>query len=410
MEPPILAYCLNVHPGETLDELVTTLGGPARRVREALGRARMGAGLWLPREVARAIVEEPGAAERVREALAGAGLFAFTANAFPIGGFHAQRVKREVYRPSWIDPARLEYTRLACRALAALLPEGTRGSVSSVPVTYRAFSDAADQELAGVHLGQLALELRALEQETGRELALALEPEPMALLETTDEALAFLRKHVLGGAARRVLEQAGLGRAAAEAELRRRIGLCVDACHVACAFEQVPDVLERLAAEGVRVVKAQLSSALELQDPAVNDEGRRRLQSYSEPRYLHQSIALDGSHLPERRLLHAEDLPELLDQDGSLAPAYVNAAVVRTHFHVPVCWEGDELLATTQPDLLDGLAPLAAATDHLEVETYTWEVLPAEQRARFEDDVVQMLAAELRWAIVALEERGVRTR
>ncbi len=411
---PALGYCLNVHPAETVDALVAALEGPARAAAAAAG-APLGAGLWLPREVASALATDDGAVERVRAALAAGGLFAFTANAFPIGGFHAARVKEAVYRPTWLEPLRLDFTLDACRALARLLPPGARGSVSTVPVSFRAFGHddptAPTLARAGALLGAAALALRRLEGETGRALALALEPEPRCTLETTGEAAAFLEAHVFGGAGRDVLRAAGLPDEEAEAELRDRVGLCVDACHLACVFEPLPEALEALARRGVRVVKAQLSSALELRLPADRPAARARLAGFAEPRYLHQTHGQRPGPAGAPVRVDALDLPDALAADGALAPAFEGVDVLRTHFHVPLAWPGDgddvpegARLTTTRPELERGLAALARATDHLEVETYTFDVLPAAVRAQVGGDVAAMTAREVAWARAALAE------
>lgn len=395
----ILSYCLNVHPGEALDEVLAMLAGPVARVRAAWRPDRpMGVGLWLAGAAAREVAGDDAAAARLRDALAAGGLFAYTVNAFPMGDFHAARVKRDVYRPDWLDDARLDYTLAACRALDRILPAGARGSVSTVPVSYAAFGHGPRPEAAARNLGRLALELERIADASGRDLAVALEPEPLATLETTAGAVAFLEEAVFGGPARDVLTAAGLPAERAEAALRRRIGLCVDTCHLACQFEDLGASLERIAAAGIRVPKAQLSSALELVDPAGDDAGRRRLRAFDEPRYLHQSIGLR----PDGARVTAEDLPDLLDPDGALAPGFADVARLRTHFHVPLAWAGDGALGTTRPDLEVALPALARATDHLEVETYTFSVLPADDRARFGGDPVQMITAELRWAEAAL--------
>ncbi|MGE0710794.1 MAG: metabolite traffic protein EboE [Planctomycetota bacterium] len=375
----------------------------------------MGAGLWLPLAAASAIATDPRAAARTREALAAAGSFAFTVNAFPLGGFHGASVKAEVYRPTWGSPARREYTELACRALAALLPEGGRGSVSTVPVGYTAFAEAGVEEAAGAALGSLAAALERLEAETGRSIAIALEPEPLAVLETAAGAVDFFEAHVLRGPGPAAFAAAGGSAAGAEGALRRRVGVCVDTCHLACVFEDLPGALARLAAAGVSVVKAQLSSALELAWPAHDPQGLARLRSFAEPRYLHQTVG----RRPDGSRVSFADLPELTLRDGAPHPDLAGCERVRTHFHVPLCWEGDApqsgpgsppegaagALGTTRPALEAGLAALVAATDHLEVETYTFDVLPAAERARYGGDPVRMIAAELAWAEAAL--RGV---
>lgn len=404
MTSPVLSYCHNVHPAETLDALVAVLEGPAARVRAAWRPEReMGAGLWLPLEAARAIATDDAAAARVRAALDAADLFAFTANAFPMGGFHAARVKETVYRPSWLEPARVDYTRLACRALARLLPPGARGSVSTVPVSWRAFGedDPAALGRAGEHLAEVVADLLLLEEASGHEVALALEPEPRCVIETTGELVAFLEAHVFAGAGRARLEARGLPREGAEAALRRHVGACVDACHLAVVFEPLPAALERLEAAGVRVVKAQLSAALDVERARTNAAGRRRLAAFDEPRYLHQTSGL----LADGRVVTVEDLRLALDDGGGLTPTLAQAERLRTHFHVPLHWPGGDDLGTTRDELQAGLEALARATTHLEVETYTFDVLPRALRPR-DDDVAAMVTDELRWAEAALLAHG----
>ncbi len=406
---PLLGYCTNVHPGEALADLVAIARGPAARVRRLLGEHdSLPVGLWLPREAAAAIAGDARAADRLRGALADGGLVAFTANAFPIGGFHAARVKEAVYRPTWVDPARRDFTVLAARALARLLPEGARGSVSTSPISFRPFADEAGHALAGWHLGQVAAELLALERCTGHELSLALEPEPGCTLETAADLVRFLEAHVYSGAGRDALVATsrrdagptvrGLSPGQAELELRRLVGACLDACHHAVAFEPLARALARYEAAGVRVVKAQLSAA-----PIVDDVGdaaaRARLAAFAEPRWLHQTAALvDGERVAWT------DLDEALGPGGVIVdPRVARARALVVHCHVPLAWPGDGGVGTTRGDLARALGAIAAVTDHLEVETYTFDVLPAADRARWGNDVAAMTADEVRWARRALE-------
>lgn len=399
MGVPLLGYCTNVHPGEALADLVAIARGPAARVRRLAGHAApLPVGLWLPREAAAALAGDARAADLLRAALADGGLVAFTANAFPIGGFHAARVKEAVYRPTWLDPARRDFTVLAARALARLLPDGARGSVSTSPVSFQPFADEAAHALAGWHLGQVAAELLALERGTGHEVALAIEPEPGCTLETAADLVRFLEAHVFSGAGRAALVAArGLTPAAAEAELRRLVGACLDACHHAVAFEPLARALGRYAAAGVRVVKAQLSAA-----PIVDDVGdvaaRARLAAFAEPRWLHQTSALvDGGRVAWT------DLDQALGAGGAIVdPRAARARALVVHCHVPLAWPGDGGVGTTRGDLARALGAIAAATDHLEVETYTFDVLPAADRALWGDDVAAMTADEVRWARRAL--------
>jgi len=202
-----LGYCLNVHPGETLDEVLSALAGPVARASALLGEP-IGVGLYLAAEAAREVASSVAALERLRSALAAARATVFTVNAFPYGGFHAATVKRAVYRPTWSEPARLGYTVTVAHALAALLPEGGHGSLSTAPVSYRELAAPEPAlELAGDHLGIAAVALEKIARRTGRELALALEPEPNATLERAPELVAFLKEHVFSGEGRARIER-----------------------------------------------------------------------------------------------------------------------------------------------------------------------------------------------------------
>jgi hypothetical protein len=53
---------------------------------------------------------------------------------------------------------------------------------------------------------------------------------------------------------------------------------------------------------------------------------------------------------------------------------------------------------------LDLLAANPGMCSHLEMETYTWEVLPPEYR---DPDLVNQLAAEYAWTLARLAERGL---
>ena len=323
-----------------------------------------------------------------------------------MGGFHAPEVKERVYRPTWAEERRASYTLAACEALAALLPEGARGSVSTVPLGYKAFGEAARLPVAAARLGRLAAHLERVEAETGRSISLALEPEPLATLETTAESLAFLREQIYSGPGRSAFLEAGGSARDAEAALRGRIGLCVDTCHLACRYEDLNESLAAIAAAGALISKVQLSSALELREPARDPAGLARLLSFAEPRYLHQTLA----ETP-RGVIALADLPQVVDASGRLCEALRDASRLRTHFHVPLSWAGDPEggLRTTRPELEASLGELAARCDHLEVETYTFGVLPEAERERFGHDPVRMIVAELRWVEAALAARGVQT-
>jgi sugar phosphate isomerase/epimerase len=374
-----LAYGTNVHPAETVDGQVAPAeryGGP---VRAALGTDVLGMGLWLPAAAAADLASSPRRAEELRRALRHQGIEVVTVNAFPYRGFHDPVVKKAVYRPDWTEQARLDYTLACARVLATLLPDDAdHGSISTLPLGWRApWYDDRDA-VAARHLDRLDEELGKLAAEVGRPVRVGLEPEPGCVVETSADAVRRL-----GGAE------------------REHVGVCVDTCHLATQFEDTGDALDRLERAGLEVVKAQASAALHAErpdDPAT----RRALAEYAEDRFLHQVRERAGDRVSSR-----DDLGEALD-GGRPLPA---RRPWRIHFHVPVHARLAPPLSSTTDHLVASLAALVGGpsprTRHVEVETYTWGVLPPDRRPRDDHGLVAGLAGELAWVRDRLLELGL---
>ena len=367
-----LGYCTNVHPGRTVAEVLAGLDRYTVPVRGRLGRP-VAAGLWLARPVVDELLATPDGVKRFAAELAARDLPCYTLNAFPYGDFHAARVKEHVYRPDWTTPERQEYTGQCAAVLAALLPEGGVGSISTLPLGFKGFDHPAEfADRCGRRLVDTARSLARLRRETGRLIRLAIEPEPFCLLETTAETVAFFE---------RLWELAG----DAEVAVREHIGVCYDVCHQAVEFEDATESVRQLDRAGIRINKVQVSCAVQLDRPRDNPEGVAALRRYVEPRYLHQTFARMQDGGVARRVDLTDDV--LAD------PAMLAADVWRVHFHVPV--DADRLgpLGTTKPAVAETLGAVAELgyAPHVEVETYTWEVLPGAGPG----DLVDGLAREL---------------
>ena len=382
-----LTYCTNIHPGESWEQVFENVRTHVLAVKALVAPERaFGVGLRLSAQAARSL-REPDRLLAFREFLEQHQLYVFTINGFPYGPFHAQPVKGAVYRPDWREPERGRYTSDLAWLLAELLPEGASGSISTVPGGFKA--DLAGPEHVSRIAAQLveqALELHRLQQRSGRWVTLALEPEPCCLLETTEETLRFFEEQLLSRPSRSWLAaQAGVNLAAAEQILRRHLGVCLDTCHAAIEFESADDTLDRLSGAGIGIFKIQLSTGLRLPEPSL--ESLRALSAYDEPVYLHQVVAQRRSG----QLLRYTDLPEALADPEARA-----AAEWRVHFHVPLYRAELGAFGNTQAFLARVLErqrqnPVSA---QLEVETYTWDVLPPEQRT---GGVVASIARELGW-------------
>jgi sugar phosphate isomerase/epimerase len=372
-----LSYCTNVHPGRSLAEVEAGLDRYTVPVMRAYGQP-LAAGLWLARAVVAEVLREPDGIARLAQGLRRRGLSCHTLNAFPYGDFHSERVKEKVYLPDWTQRERLDYTIHCARVLAGLLPDGVdEGSISTLPLGFREFRQPPGfRDRCAAQLVVCARELAKIREETGRTIRLSIEPEPFCVVETTPEAVDWF--HHLW----RRAEDEGASDA-----VRTHVGVCFDVCHQAVEFEDVTESIQSLDREGIRINKIHASCALQLDDPRNNAAGRAALKRYVEPRYLHQTFAGTGT---EWRVKAVDLTHALID---SQEHEFVDVDAWRVHFHVPVDAERIGPLATTRGILRQALAAVAALdyAPHIEVETYTWEVLPGEEKS----DLVSGLTREL---------------
>lgn len=381
-----LTYCLNIHPGESWVEQEQAVFTHAAAVRDRLGEENpFGLGLRISAQAAREL-NEPGVRDRFRDRLEAHRMYAFTVNAFPYGTFHQARVKASVYEPDWRTPERVDYTLDVARHLAALLPDAVDGSVSTVPGSFKTWiRTEADIEMMTRNLAEVIHELAVLENTTGRFIHLGLEPEPACFLETTPETIRFFKEHLLRGGVSHLATSAGWTRERAESVMRRHAGVNFDACHLAIQYENLADSLRALRAEGIRLSKVHISAALEA---ANTPEARQALDAFHEPVYLHQVVARYADGSTEAWTDLPEALPALVDRPAD--------SQVRVHFHVPLFWEGDERLASTSIALDEAVWREIQVNEppHLEIETYTFDVLPEKLKS---GDVVDSIVREYQW-------------
>jgi sugar phosphate isomerase/epimerase len=363
-----LSYCTNVHAAEDLAGIVGQLDTYAVPIRERLGADVLGLGLWLAAPVAAGLAADVGARQRLRRELDARGLEVVTLNGFPYQSFQAPVVKHAVYQPDWAAPQRLAYTLDLARVLTDLLPaDAARGSISTLPLAWRDPWDASRAAACRRNLDTLARELGRFD----RPIRVAFEPEPGCVVENTAQAAELL---------------AGVD--------TDRLGVCLDLAHLACAWEEPAEALANLAGAGLPIVKVQVSAALASTDPASD---AAVLGEYVEPRFLHQTRGADG--------LSTDDLYEALAVPGGGDQPW------RVHYHVPLHAPPVPPLQTTVGVLADSLRLLvggpAALCDHLDVETYTWNVLPPASRPNGPAELASGIAAELFFARAQLSALGL---
>jgi sugar phosphate isomerase/epimerase len=357
-----LSYCTNVHPAEDLPGVLAQLDRYAEPVRRLVGVDVLGLGLWLPAILAHELASSVELRTKLRAELDARGLEVYTLNAFPYGGFHDEVVKHSVYRPEWTDRARLEYTADCAVVLGDLLPDSaTYGSISTLPLAWRTPWAETDDDAATAALTELTGVLDGMATATGRPIRLAVEPEPGCVLDTVADAVRWLAPRVDP----------------------RYVGLCLDTCHLAVSYADPAATVASIYAAGLEVVKVQASAAL---------------VDFTEPRYLHQVRELT----PSGTVLAADDLPQAHDELPGASPW-------RVHFHVPLHARPAAPLSATTDVLRTAIETLRSTVDkmpHVEVETYTWSVLPETAGNGGDTALIRGIAAELRWAAANLFELG----
>jgi len=398
-----LTYCTNIHAGESWADVLASLRRHLPEIKAEIAPDRpLGVGLRLSASAAETLCD-PAAFCELQDLLKTGDYYIFTFNGFPFGAFHGQKVKEGAYRPDWTDPARLRYSNILADHLAKLLPPGMEGSISTVPGTFKPWATGPDGAAVVDAIVENILRhvahLVSIHETGGQVINLCLEPEPFCLIETIAETVTFYRDRLYSdAAASRLAHLTGRTQAAAAAALRRHLGVCYDVCHAAVEFEDPRASLDALKDAGIKISKLQLSSAMRI--PLVGAGTVEQLQAMDEPVYMHQVIQnRDGT------LTRYPDIPDALQ-----AMDAAQGSEWRIHFHVPIFLEEMRSVATTQQFLKDVLAIHAEApvTEHLEVETYTWDVLPESYRTA---GLSAAIARELAWVRdqLALTAKGAKS-
>ncbi|MFS4416844.1 metabolite traffic protein EboE [Maribacter sp. 2307ULW6-5] len=386
-----LTYCTNIHPGQDWEATFNSLKQHVPSIKQALSPKKpFGLGLRLS-NLASAELGLENRMAAFQQWLRDEQVYVFTMNGFPYGNFHHEKVKDMVHAPDWTTPERLAYTTRLFDQLAVLLPKGLEGGVSTSPISYKHWHGTAVAKKKALAKGAeqlvgVALHLHHLEQTSGKYMHLDIEPEPDGLLENTREVLAFFNEELLPVGIEIIGEAMKVGATEAQTLLKRHITLCYDICHFSLAYEEPEQTFEQLANAGIKVGKIQVSAALKVLFKGGDDDAIwNALQAFDEPTYLHQVT----EKTPNGVSTYA-DLPEVLAVRGQHRE-------LRAHFHVPIFVERYGSLHSTQDHIVKTLAYLRKhdLTSHLEVETYTWEVLPAGMKENITNSIVR----ELQWLL-----------
>jgi len=386
-----LAYCTNIHRGETWAETFAGLSDYTDQVRRRVcPDAPYGIGLRLSAQAAEELRDHPDRLDEFKRWMEEKQSYIFTINGFPYGTFHGSRVKEQVYVPDWSTRERLDYTTLLFDLIDKMAPVGEAVSVSSLPGSFKEFikPDTEKDQVAAMvqNLRACSDHIERLRDASGRDLHLGLEPEPLGFFETSAETVAFFERL-----------HDGVGTAESE-RIQRNLGVNYDTCHLAVEFEEPAHAIGNLRDAGIRISKIHLSSALRL---SPTGEAVERLRAFQDEVYLHQVVVGKNGEVVKR----FRDLPEAFEWNRE-SPEDAGDEW-RVHFHVPIHSQPEALFADTRdhiPGVLALLGEDPGWCGHFEMETYTWEVLPEAIRSR---DVVDQLVSEYEWCLNCFQENGL---
>tara|TARA_B100001123_G_scaffold406462_1_gene497744 strand:+ start:1764 stop:2939 length:1176 start_codon:yes stop_codon:yes gene_type:complete len=383
-----LAYCTNVHRGGSWEETFSSLEGYVMRVRSEVAPDQPYAiGLRLGVDAANEL-SDGDRLHKFRRWLDERNCYVFTINGFPYGNFHGTRVKEQVYRPDWTSPERLAYTNLLFDILAELSDHNAEGSVSTLPGSFKEFLPEGEAPVAMLdNLAACREHVEKIASAKNLDLHLGLEPEPLGFFETSEETVAFFDQL-----------QTRFG---SDESWKKILGVNYDTCHLGVEYEEPKEAIGKLVSAGIRISKIHLSSALKAKP---EEENLKRLADFQDDVYLHQVVvARDGEVIARHK-------------DLDLALSHIESHPVergdewRIHFHVPLHSSPGGRLGDTRDHVegcLDTLAESPKLCRHLEMETYTWEVLPEKIRS---DDVVEQIVREYHWTLGELEKRNLGPR
>jgi hypothetical protein len=383
-----LTYSTLVHPGDTWEEMWDSLTRYVPAVKKRFSPdKRFGVSLRLSGKSAETLTADPAERAKLKAFLAENDMYLFTVNAFPHGPFKGKPVKELVYEPDWRSDERASYTMMVADILAEVAPEGIAPSIQSPPCGFKprvTGSDVVDAYTRQVL--KVVAHLVKLEERTGRRVTLALEPEPSCFMELTSEVVEYFTKHLYTEAAAATVAKA-TGRSAKQAHdaLRRHLGTVFDICHQAVEYENIADALKSLKGAGIPVFKLQAAAAVRI--PEVTRDVVNALKAYDDPVYLHQTIERRNGKM--RQFI---DLPQAFaafEKDPG-------PREWRIHFHVPVFLEDLGEFKTTRSAIEVALRVHKAdpVSDQVEIETYTWDVLPDHLKT---GDITDYVVNELEW-------------
>ena len=383
-----LGYCSNMHPGNTWNEIFHSLKTHTPSIKNSISPNNLyGIGLRLSFESSQELLKEHNMKE-FQTWLSDNDCYVYTINGFVYGDFYNSPIKEKVYEPNWNEASRVSYTKNLIEILRLLSPQNSETGISVSPIAYKFHKDSLKDKSelykkSCIALAELSHSLHQIDIQEQKDIHIDIEPEPDCCLEVTEDVVDFFQNHLWKKGKNYLVTHYGYSDDDAINILKRHICICYDVCHFAVKFEKQQYALEKIHESGIRIGKIQISSALKLTLDQ-NEEPIKNLLAFDEPLYLHQTSIFSGQILNTYTDLN--ELPTSFNQFP---------VELRTHYHVPVFLDHYGALSSTQDEILDVLKWLLnnPITSHLEIETYTWSILPETLKL----DSIENILRELSW-------------
>lgn len=388
-----LTYCSNIYSSDTWNDIFVNLKKNIPKISSKLSINKpFGIGLRLSNKAATQLLENNNIVV-FQEWLNENNYYVSTINGFVYGNFYNTNIKDKVYKPDWTTLERANYNNLLIEILSKLCPIGKEIGFSTAPLGYK-FSlnkekETSDNNLVINYLLILLKKLIYIEKLENKTIHIDFEPEADCLLENIHDVINFFEKSLLINLASKLTEDLNITLPEAKNYILKHLRICYDICHQSVQFEDHLKNFEILNKRNIKIGKIQLSSALEInvKKHTLNNL-KIDLDKFKDEIYLHQVVIknFDGSFTKYR------DLPEALENFSDNKESFW-----RIHYHLPIFAENYNNLFTTRKELqtIINFLKTSPITSCLEIETYTWEILPKELKF----NLIESIVKEYEWII-----------
>lgn len=345
------SYCMNVHPADTLEDLIKNLKELAYPIAQKTKHIyEMGVELHLNHIVAEEAMQK---IDYLKSNLEKLNLKVFSVNNYPLIDFHQKIVKDKVYLPSWAHTERTKATITCAKVLAQLIATNQSASISTLAGAYRYHDGFSQIDVICQNYLDAFEEIKKINQTYKVNISLALEPEPDTTLDSIQSIIQFFEIDLKKASDKRKLNFS---------QVKSIIGLNLDACHASVIFEKPADALRILHSKGIQTFKFHITNAPILRPPYTTEK-IIAFKKLNEPKYLHQTFALKNKQVTKFKDLSDFNFENCNDYEE-----------IRTHFHVPLNLQSFSSLNTSNEEVIDLLKAAISIPcgQNFVAETYTW--------------------------------------